>query len=105
MEITKELVQKDINALELQVVQMEAIVNKQRGSLDTLKNILAYMNKPEEPEISPENKAVQEKVEAEQKAAAELEAVPLKDIAEAVAGPGAVVEGIDEIEVEGEDHE
>jgi hypothetical protein len=89
MQITKELIENDIRQSEATLENLKASMNQYIGAIAVLKNMLAYMDKeeplPEEPsqEISAENKEVQDKIE---------EAMSMQELAEAVAGPGAVAD-------------
>lgn len=82
MQVTKELIQNDIVAMNSQLETLKAQVAQTTGALSTLQGILAYMEAPDPvppTAISDENKAVQD-------------ALTLRQVAEAVAGPGAVAE-------------
>lgn len=88
MNITAELLDKDIAETKKQMVQFQqtmdqakALLAQTSGALLVLKNMRAFLDLPE-PTI------------------AEKPAIPIQDIAEAVAGPGAVVEAIDPIPAE-----
>lgn len=74
MKVTKELIESDINSMEAQLEQAKGQVNKILGSIATLRGVKEYLEKPE-PEVKEEPPAV-----------------PVSEIAEAVAGPGAVAE-------------
>lgn len=85
MQITAELLDKDITETEKQIQQFQNTIDQARnllvqtsGSLLVLKNMRAFLDKPEPTD-------------------AEKPAIPIQEIAEAIAGPGAVVEGIDKV--------
>lgn len=104
MQITKELLQQDERNLEAQIEQLKNGLAQSQGALQTIKGILAFLDREEveaksevaqeaqpRTDISETNKAVQDAVEARMHA----DAIPLSEIAEAIAGAGAVVEAIE----------
>jgi len=69
MQVTKELIDSEVQGAMNNLKAAEASVAKLAGALEVLKNIQAYLDKPEpvpEPAISDTNSAIQAKVEAEQ---------------------------------------
>lgn len=64
MQVTRELIEQDIKASEVRLEEFKALTAQVAGALSTLKNILAYMDKPE-PEKEPKAKAEEPKVEEE----------------------------------------
>lgn len=101
MQVTKELIDKDIAGLNAQLEQLKAQAAQTAGALSVLKNIREYMDLPEPeavPVISDANKAVQDEVEAmSQKEISH--ALSEQELADLVAGPGASVEAIEPIKV------
>lgn len=47
MQVTKELVEKDIESIRVQLEQAKAQVGQLAGALTTLTGVLEYLNKPE----------------------------------------------------------
>lgn len=92
MQITKELIENDIRSLEVQRDNLKSSLDRSEGALATLKNILMFLDAPEPTPpvegISDVNKAVQDELQAY---------MTEKELAEAVGGPGAVVEAIEEL--------
>lgn len=92
MQITKELMDNEIALMQARLKETEASVNKLTGALVTLQDFRAYLDR-EEPvaavnvpstEISPENAEIQ--------ARDEHRAISIQELAEMVAGPGAIAE-------------
>jgi hypothetical protein len=87
MQITKELLDQEITNMEARHEQAKAQANQLAGAVVVLKDLRNYLDR-EEPkaedktEISAENKAIQDREEARS----------LAEVAEDVAGPGAVAE-------------
>lgn len=84
MNITKELLEKEIVQMESRHNNYRALADQTAGALVVLKDLRTFLDRPEPPEISEENKAVQD-------------ALTPEELAEIVAGPGAVVEQISPI--------
>lgn len=100
MQITKELLDKDIAGLEealrfatQRLEQGKIELARGEGSLLTLKALRDHVMQAEpevkQPEISPENAAIQARDEA-------ANAIALEDFAKMVAGPGATAEIVEE---------
>ena len=109
MQITKELIDNDIKGIEAQMEQLKVSVAQAAGALSTLKAIRDFLDRPEEKPkakaepaaidpnvISDTNKIVQDREAARQAAMhPDVEALSEAELAELVAGPGAVLEAIE----------
>lgn len=104
MQVTKELIDKDIAGLTAQIQQLVQQIEQQKlavaqlnGALATLHNIQEFLDRPEPEvvattEISPENQAIQDRDQAR--------ALSMTEVAELVAGPGAEAELVQAAEEE-----
>lgn len=104
MQITKELMDSEIQGMENRLAQAKASVSEIAGAITVLRQLRDYMEKPEpNPDfISEENAAIQERDQKRVKLMedAELEALEMSEIAELVAGPGAVADEPEPLEKE-----
>jgi len=114
MQVTKELIDQDIKGMEAQQKSLEVSLAQTSGALTTLRAIRDFLDRPE-PEvakkaeveveveaedytkISDANQEVQDRVAAQQ--AARADALSESELAELVAGSGAVVEAIEPLKV------
>lgn len=97
MQLTEELLVSEINRLEAERKNAEQAYHRFDGALTFAKDTLAFMRRvpAKKTDISPENAAIQEEFERQQNVAAEPAAMTVQQFAEAVAGPGATAEVVE----------
>jgi hypothetical protein len=99
VQVTKELIESEIKGVEGQIEQLKSSLFQAQGALIMLQGIHQFIEKPEPQvnslDISQVNKAVQDMLETKQQ---KEKALSMQEVAELVAGPGAVVEAVEEIQ-------
>lgn len=104
MQITKELLIRERDGMQVRLDEVTASANKLAGAVIVLNDLIRYVEAEEHKEaqaevakdyISPENAAIQAREEARAlMQEAEEEALSMEEVAELVGGPGAVVEAV-----------